>query len=244
MTKKKKREIIVCKHNDLVRKSYCVLSALEQKTLAFLIANLEEPEDKDKAIMVVVSLQDVCRGLSITPNFTNCNLIVNALERIRDVTIHWVNDNENTYNIGGWLSGATVRRATGIAEIEFDRRLAPYLLELKANYTAYGLANLFRLESKYSVKLYEILKSYAKVGEYETDIDYLKELLGILDSDGNQPKKYQEYYEFRSRIIDKAVNEINRVTDLQISYKTILERRKAQAIKFKIKQTTPEETEA
>lgn len=242
MAKKKKREIIVYKHNDLIRKSYCVLTALEQKVLALLIAKLEKP--RDNVYLVKTTLNAICQELDIEPCGKSYLLITKSIKSIRNVTIQWVNEADNTYNIGGWLAGAVIQRGVNTIEVEFDRRLAPYLLELKANYTSYRLSNLFRLDSKYSVKLYEILRSFAEIGEYETNVDYLKELLGLIDADGNQPKKYQEYYEFRSRIIDKAVNEINQVTDLQISYKTILERRKAQAIKFKIKQTATEEIES
>ncbi len=76
-----------------------------------------------------------------------------------------------------------------------------------------------RLNSKYSISLYETLKSYYdRVEKYrkeqirKIDINTLRDLLGVPNG------AYKKFAMFRINALDKAVEEINKYTDLSVRY--------------------------
>lgn len=68
------------------------------------------------------------------------------------------------------------------------------------------------MESRYSIKLYNLLRSWQGKEEVYFDLDYLKGLLNIT------AKSYDNFAKFRQAVLDVAVDEINEKTSLQISY--------------------------
>jgi plasmid replication initiation protein len=111
-----------------------------------------------------------------------------------------------------WIEHVEIVKRDKVVEIRIDDTLKPYLLALKDNYTQYELGYVLVLKSKYSIRLYEMLKSYAYIGEKDYSLDELKNALQI---DG-----YDEFRYLKRDIIDKSLSEINAHTDLQIEYKT------------------------
>ena len=68
------------------------------------------------------------------------------------------------------------------------------------------------MDSRYSIKLYNLLRSWQGKEEVYFDLDYLKELLNV------KAKSYDNFAKFRQAVLDVAVNEINEKTSLQVSY--------------------------
>ena len=102
--------------------------------------------------------------------------------------------------------------------------MKPYLFRLKNCYTKYELANVLAMDSKYSIRIYELLKSYAYCNGCTLEISDLKKTL--------QTAKYKEYKAFRINVIDRSISEINQYTDLNISYEPIRTVRTITALKF------------
>ena len=68
--------------------------------------------------------------------------------------------------------------------VKLDNDMRPYLLNLKANYTSYELVYTLHFKSKYSIRLYEIVRSF----QYHPDKPFRKiypvdELRELLDSE-------------------------------------------------------------
>lgn len=68
------------------------------------------------------------------------------------------------------------------------------------------------MDSRYSIKLYNLLRSWQGKEEVYFDLNYLKELLNVT------AKSYDNFAKFRQAVLDVAVKEINEKTQLQISY--------------------------
>lgn len=95
--------------------------------------------------------------------------------------------------------------------MKFSPVLEPYLLNLKETYTKYRLGYVINFKSEYSFRLYEIMKQYEKIGERTVPINELKELL-MIDSN-----KYQKYSHLKVKVIQKAIEEINKYSDIRIN---------------------------
>ena len=125
-----------------------------------------------------------------------------------------------------WISGAEIFEKEARVRIQLDKRLMPYLLEIRESYTAFQLKNVLEMKSKYSIRMYEILKSYANLGEYSVSVEDLQNAL--------QVNGYSNFVDFRKRVIDVAVGEINNLTDISVTYTPIKTGRFITHVNFKI----------
>ena len=107
--------------------------------------------------------------------------------------------------------------------------MKPYLLQLNENFTQYELINTLRFKSKYSIRLYELikLKHYKELKDYQFKIS-VNELVERLDYN------FDTFSEFHRRAIKKAIKEINLYSDKTISYELIKQQRTVKEIIFNI----------
>lgn len=115
----------------------------------------------------------------------------------------------------------------GIIELEFSKKLIPYLLQLKEKFTRYQLKNILRLSNKHSIRIYELLKQYENIGNRTFTVDELKKIL-MLEG------QYKAFTDFDKRVLKPTMEEINDYTDLKVSYEKIKKGRAIHSIKYKI----------
>jgi hypothetical protein len=109
-----------------------------------------------------------------------------------------------------WLAGAKYHE--GKISLTFSQYLKPYLLQLQQCFTRYRLAYILRLRSKYAVRLYEVAKKNQLLGRYYYDLPTLRDILGV------NKDELSLWGHFRTRALDKAIEEINAKTDVDIKY--------------------------
>ncbi len=108
-------------------------------------------------------------------------------------------------------------KGQGIIEFDLTRHILPYLFELKNNFTSYELAAALRLTSKYAKRIYQLCSQWKDKGETKKyDIDEFKKMLGLLNEKGND--KAARISDFKSKVLDISVKQINEHTDLYINY--------------------------
>lgn len=85
------------------------------------------------------------------------------------------------------------------------------MLKLNNMFTKYKLANILNMKSKYSPRIYEILKcnEFKKQGYIEIDIEDLRKLLKAEDI-------YPMYADFKRKIINQTQKELNKLSDIKI----------------------------
>lgn len=97
--------------------------------------------------------------------------------------------------------------------MKFSEMLEPYLLNLKETYTRYKLGYVINFKSEYSFRFYEIMKQYEQIGERTIPLEELRNLL-MIDND-----KYKQYNHLKTKVIKKAIDEINKYSDIIIELK-------------------------
>lgn len=117
-------------------------------------------------------------------------------------------------------------------EITCNYDVMPYLFELQKNYTSYKIMNIVKLNSVQKIRLYEIMKQYEKIRKIKIDITDLQEMIC---------SKVQEFRFFKRDILESAIKDINKYTDIQVSYEKNLSCRKVVALTFTVskKDDTP-----
>lgn len=115
---------------------------------------------------------------------------------------------------------------------------------LKEQYTYLNLYKFANLTSIHAIRVYEMLMQWRKTKAPPTiGLDELRLRLGIEDG------KYPAMKDFKKRVLDVAINQINKYTDITASYEQIKEGRKITGFKFsykdKVKQpkTLPKQAE-
>ena len=94
-------------------------------------------------------------------------------------------------------------------------------------YVRYQLKNIISMESKYSIRLYPILKD--RPFGWTVSVDELRSLLGATNA------TYSDFRRFRSMVLTKAVDEVSRITDLNVTYDLIKTGRTVTSVKFTVK---------
>jgi len=109
---------------------------------------------------------------------------------------------------------------------EISPKMKPYFLNLTKNFTQYFFENIARLNSSFSIRLYELLKQYSNIGKKKISIKDLRYFLNIDDD------KYIKYNHFKTRVILSGKKEIKEKTDIYFEFEEIKTGRRITAIEF------------
>lgn len=226
----KKKGYLVVKGNDLIQRNRFELSLMEQKTVAY-ICSMIKPIDSGFQSEYEFKIRDYCKICDIDyDNGANYAYVKETLKKLRDRSM-WMTLEDGSETVVGWLDRVTTNKKSGLAHIRIDDRLIPYLFDLKQQFTQYQLYNILGMKSAFSVRIYELMKSYSFRHTIIFELNELKELLMV-----EHVKSYVNYKDFRVKVLEKAQTEINELTDINIEFEPIKTGRKVTSIKFIIEE--------
>lgn len=203
----KQQSFFVAKANDLIQQSRFSLTMQQNKIMLYLISKIR-PNDTGTE-MYSISIREFCKVCNIEyDSGKNYSDVKAALKTLADKSV-WVKIDGND-TLLRWINRLKINNETHCIELTFHEDMIPYLYDLRAHYTRYSLENVLTMKSKYGIRLYELLKSY----EYlEKEITFtLDELKQRLDAN------YKRYPDFRRYVLEAALYDINRVSDIRVSY--------------------------
>ena len=201
----------VVEHNDLITKARHDLTAPELKIMDYVISMIK-PSDKEFNI-INTSMYKLSNVLELTRSGRTYRRIAGNLSDLRQKSVYIYNEEEKSVTMTGWLERAKVWDS-GQIELRINPDFAPYLLELKENYTQHLLEDTVKLSSKYAILLYKLMREADK--SYGSEIAILsgtpeefKELLGA-------PKSYT-FNSLKTQILEVAIDQINeRIDDMDL----------------------------
>lgn len=109
----------------------------------------------------------------------------------------------------------------------FDKRLKPYLLDLK-QFVLVDTRHLLQIKGSYSRRLYMLLKERLDFGLRTFNVEELQDMMQV-------PKSYKVYSKFKQGILQKAEKEINKYTDITVKFTEKKRSRKVVEVVFEIK---------
>ena len=110
-----------------------------------------------------------------------------------------------------WLSAASYIDGAGIIQLRFAPDMVPHITRLEACFTRYQLEQVAGMSSAYAIRLYELLMQWGSTGQRDIELDWLKQTLMV-------EQGYERLDNFKKRVIDVAVAQINAHTDLSVRY--------------------------
>lgn len=229
------RNYKVVKSNRLIQKARFSLSLQQQKFILYAISLIQPTDERGKTYMI--DIPHLCRVCGINYSTGNFKQIYKNIEAVKKAPFWFKPTGNKARELIDWITEVSVIEDSEeqdlnitvprVVSFKFDRRLEDYLFELSRNFTEYEINNILPMKSAYSIRMYELLRSYANVGSVVIKIEELAELLQV-DAD-------YTFKEFNRRVIQKAISEINRFTDLLIVDEQLRTGHKVTAINFTIK---------
>ena len=130
-----------------------------------------------------------------------------------------------------WIQQAEYFDKEGAIEIIFTTAVIKEITRIdgyEQMFTQYALSQIADLNSNYSVRLYELLKQWTTAKKVTFELEKFREQLGI------GVNEYPRMSDFKRRVLDVALTEINSKTDIQASYEQEKKGRKIIGFKFKV----------
>ncbi len=165
----------------------------------------------------------------ITNNYRQMLAMTQSL--MRNCQIWLRNDDEKEFSAYNVFSSAKYSAKEGVFEIGVSYEVLPHIAKIKSGYTEYELAIALSLNKTYSQRLYEILsrwKNFNGGAWSEIAVDDLRELISATE------ETYDDFGQFKRRVLDPSQEEISAKTDLAFSYQIHKTGRKVTHISFLI----------
>ena len=216
----------VVKANTLIQNSRFSLSTQQQKIILYVISQIEKCDEQFK--LYEFKIADFCRLCGLEPQGNNYSFLKNAVKDISDKSL-WITLDNGKETLVRWIEKPYIDENSGTIQIKLDEDMKPYLLQLKEKFTEYELIYTLNFKSKYSIRLYEFLKSihYDKREDYRQTMP-IEKFQSLLDS------PYTTFKDFHTRVLKPAQKEINTFSDILFSYEIEMSGRKATTITIKI----------
>lgn len=226
---------LVIKSNDLIQKSQFTLTAEEQKVLLFMISKIKPQDDFTQEY--IFSIDEYCK---VANKDTSCGTYYNTLRevmlKLKKHIIHIQTEEEDI--IVDWFAQAILDRKTKKTfRVMFAPAMKPYLFGLQNYYTRYPIEYILPMDSKYGIRMYEFLRSVKSLRHKQTySLDELRDRCGCSG-------KFSTFKDLRVNVIEPALEEINKFTDLEVKYKANKTGKKVSEIEFLIMDANKEERE-
>jgi len=219
------KSYLVTKSNYFIMNSSYDLSLEEQKIILTLASMVQPTDEEFKPYKFKINEFMELLGVNTKTKYTEIPKITKELmKKVFEI------EEGNKLIQTAWLSGAIYEKGTGCVELAFSPYLKPYMLQLKEKFTQYQLVNILTMKSKYSPKIYEILKcnEFKNQKYIELEIKELRKLLKV-------ENMYPLYADFKRKIILHAQKELKKLTDIDFEFEEIKTGRKVTALKFYIR---------
>ena len=218
------KNYLVTKSNYFIMNSSYDLSLEEQK-LILTLASMVQPEDEEfKPYIFKISDFMELLGVENQAKYTEIPKITKELmKKVFEI------EEGNRIMQTAWLSGVIYEKGTGYVTLKFNPDLKPYMLKLNSMFTQYRLANILSMKSKYSPRIYEILKcnEFKRQGYIEIELEELRKLL-------KAENIYPLYADFKRFIILQTQKELKKISDLSFDFEEIKTGRKVTSLRFYI----------
>lgn len=223
------KDYLVTKSNYFIMNSNYDLSLEEQKIILTLASMVQPTDEEFKPYKFKISEFIELLGVETQTKYTEIPKITKELMK-KVLELH----EGDTLIQTAWLSSAIYKKGTGSVELTFSPYLKPYMLKLNTMFTQYKLGNILSMKSKYSPRIYEILKcnEFKKQGNIEIEIEGLRKLL-------KADEIYPLYADFKRKIIIQTQKELKKISDITFEFEEIKTGRKVTGLKFYIKTNKP-----
>ena len=224
---------LIVKSNAFVGASYG-LGVVEQRLILLAILKARETDSVSEAIgkILTIHASDYMMHFAVD-RATAYKCLENAVNGLYESEYRFIEilpNGERKTHRERFVSGVTYSEGLGLVQLKFTPETIPLVIGLSENFTKYEIEQVSKLSSQYALRLYEILAQWRTKGKCMLKLAELRFKFGLLDGE------YPRMDNFKKRVLDIAVSEINANTDITTSYEQHKQGRKIIGFTFTIKQ--------
>ena len=222
------KNTLVVKDNALVSASY-YLSLAEQRLILLGIIEARNNQSKDNEFIIHVNSYINAFGVDDSTAYLT---IKEACKRLRGRYFTYdrlVNGSIEEVE-SNWIQSIAYATNSSYVKIKFTEAVMPLITNLEKHFTSYQIEQVKDLTSIYSIRLYELLISWKKTKKVELLLADLRLKLGI------EPNEYKAMNNFKAKVLDLAVSQINQHTDITVKYEQVKQGRTITGFTFTFKQ--------
>lgn len=230
---------LVVKDNALIQASYTLDLAEQRLILLAIIEARNKSQGITQDTLLEIHASSYAKQFNINDK-TAYTVVKDASKGLFDryVTYHDKNPKngkDRSFHCR-WIDKTGIEPDSGIVYIRFTSDVIPLITRLESHFTSYEIDKVANLTSSYAIRLYEILISWREVGKTpKYEINDLRSKLGV------EPKQYQRMNNFKARVLELAIDQINEHTDITANYNQHKKGKVITAISFSFKHKKSEE---
>jgi plasmid replication initiation protein len=229
----KKQELVV-KSNRLIEASYR-LTLNEQRIILYAICRCR---DEQKGLFpnepIVITADAFAKQFPSIDKGHVYHQLKEAMDALyeRSVTLYETDDDTGMEQVSKtrWISKASYIDGAGRIKVVFTSDVIKYVTRLEAEFTSYQLEKVGNMTSAHAIRIYELLAQHREIGNRTLNLAWLRDTLQIGQDE------YKLTTNFIRKVIDVAVEQINKHSDLAVSYKPVKTGRAITDFAFKIKE--------
>lgn len=219
---------LVVKDNALINASY-YLSLVEQRLVLLGIVEARNNQSQNNEFIINVSSYINVFGVDGATAYLSIKDACKRLKK-REFTFTRVVNGVAEIVESRWVQSVAYATNASYVKIEFTNAVMPLITNLEKHFTSYQLEKVKDLTSIYAIRLYELLISWKQTKKVELSLADLRVKLGI-ESD-----EYKTMCNFKAKVLDLAVSQINEHTDITVKYEQVKTGRTIVGFKFSFKQ--------
>ncbi|MEK5744214.1 replication initiation protein RepM [Acinetobacter schindleri] len=150
----------------------------------------------------------------------------------RQFSYQEINKRGNVENVlSRWVSEIRYIDDEATVKLIFAPAIVPLITRLEEQFTKYELQQISNLSSAYAVRLYELLIAWRSTGQTPViELTEFRNKIGILDDE------YTRMGNFKDRVLNLAIAQINEHTDITVKYEQHKKGRNISGFSFSFKQ--------
>jgi plasmid replication initiation protein len=210
------KKALVVKDNALIDASYN-LELTEQRLILLAILNARESGQVITAdSKLEIQASDYAKHFNVSTD-ASYKALKEAVNNLFNRQFSYTAEYKKTGKAGivrsRWVSRIFYVDDLAVLEITFAPDVVPLITRLEQHFTSYQLEQVAQLTSKYAVRLYELIISWRERGNVPfTSLQELRLKLGVEDNE------YPTMDNFKRRVLDHSIKQINKHTDIIAAY--------------------------
>ncbi|PTM33035.1 RepB family plasmid replication initiator protein, partial [Enterobacter cloacae] len=203
------------------------LSAVEQRIVLAAISRIPKNQPITDDELYPVSINEL-RQLGVHEK-TAYRDLKEGINRLYERSINLSIDDKSIKM--RWVQEVQFLDSQSVIGIRFSKPILPFISNLSREFTKYALSDIAGINSGYGIRIYELLVQYRQIGKREISVENLRTMLEL-------GKKYPLFADFKKRVIDTAIDQINECSPLNVTYEQKKTGRKVTSIIFSFKEKT------
>ena len=198
--------------------------------MASPVARNIDATEQDSILISAQQFADEC-GIKVNSAYKQIEI---ASKKLVDRSFSYTNEKgKKVYS--NWVIDATYEDAGVSLRFTSVVLMMLKILDKYNPYTRYKKDVVLKLKKDYSIDFYHLAKKSEKLGSFELTIDSMFIEFGL-------PESYRDLRNLKRRVLKDPIDEINKYTDIDLTYEPIKKGRSVVAFKFTVREKTKHKT--